>query len=200
MLAKEFESVGFYITNHPLQDYQDALQLYKVKSFKEFESTEERECYLAGTVMQIKERKTAKGTSFAIVKFSDLSKVFELFLFSEILERNRSILLEGKSFIITVIKDKDNEENRFKRINVRKILSLSEVTNKKYNDVHIELNTPDSLSKLYESIKEKGDAKIKIMINNDDKKYFFELKEKRKFDYEMLKNLNKEQYIKKISV
>ena len=31
-----------------------------IKSFKEFESTEERECYLAGTVMQIKERKTAK--------------------------------------------------------------------------------------------------------------------------------------------
>jgi len=200
MLAKEFESVGFYITNHPLQDYQDALQQYKVKSFKEFESTEERECHLAGTVMQIKERKTAKGTSFAIVKFSDLSKVFELFLFSEILERNRSILIEGKSFIITVIKDKDNQENRFKRINVRKILSLSEITNKTYNDVHIELNTPDSLSKLYECIKEKGDTKIKIMINNDDKKYFFELKEKRKFDYKMLKNLNKEQYIKKISV
>ena len=34
--------------------------------------------------MSIKEKKTLKGNSFAIVKFSDLSKVFELFLFLEI--------------------------------------------------------------------------------------------------------------------
>ncbi len=200
ILSKEFESVGFYITNHPLKDYQDALNQYKVKSFKEFESTDDKECYLAGTVMQIKERKTAKGTSFAIVKFSDMSKVFELFLFSEILEKNRSLLIEGKSFILTVIKDKENQENRFKRINVRKILSLNEITNKTYSDVIIELNTLKSLNKLYESIKEKGETKIKITIDEENKKYFFELKEKRKFDYETLKNLNKEQYIKKISV
>jgi len=36
--------------------------------------------------MSVKEKKTIKGTSFVIIKFSDLSKVFELFIFSEILE------------------------------------------------------------------------------------------------------------------
>ena len=37
-LSKEFESVGFYISNHPLKDYEDALKQYKVKSFKDFEN------------------------------------------------------------------------------------------------------------------------------------------------------------------
>ena len=50
--------------------------------------------------MSIKEKKTIKGNSFAIIKFSDLSKVFELFLFSEILEINRKNLIEGKIFFI----------------------------------------------------------------------------------------------------
>ena len=32
-LSKEFESVGFYISNHPLKDYEDILQQNKVKTF-----------------------------------------------------------------------------------------------------------------------------------------------------------------------
>ena len=42
--------------------------------------------------------------------------------------------------------------------------------------------------------------KIKIHINHANKDYLFELKEKRKFNYEILKNLKKELFIKKISV
>ena len=80
-LSKEFESVGFYLFNHPLKDYESVLEQYQVKTFKEFENTNESQSFLAGTIMSIKEKKTIKGTSFAIIKFSDLSKVFELFLF-----------------------------------------------------------------------------------------------------------------------
>jgi DNA polymerase-3 subunit alpha len=150
--------------------------------------------------MSIKEKKTSKGNSFAIVKFSDLSKVFELFLFLEILEKNRKILVEGKSFLLTVIKDKENQENRFRRISVRKIINLEEITNINYSNVLIELDAVDNLNALYESIKQKGDSKIKISINKEDKNYLFELKDKRKFDYKTLKFLNREHYIKKIRV
>ena len=150
--------------------------------------------------MSVKEKKTVKGTSFAIIKFSDLSKVFELFLFSEILEENRKNLIEGQSFLLTVIKDKENQENRFRRISVRKIVSLKEITKMGYNEVHIEINESNNLKKLYEVIKEKGNSKIKISINKENKNYLFELKDKRKFDYKTLKFLNKEHYIKKIRV
>ena len=200
VLSKEFESVGFYISDHPLSDYTDALKQNKVVSFADFEKNSEMNSLIAGTIMTVKEKKTSKGNSFAIVKFSDLSKVYELFLFSEILELNRDILIEGKSFIITVIKDKENQENRFRRINVRNIVSLNKITNKTYTDVEIEINDAEDLKKLYEVIKEKGDAKIKISIKNQNKNYLFELKDKRKFDYETLKYLNKEHYIKKINV
>ena len=200
LLSKEFESVGFYISNHPLKDYETILKQYKVKSFKDFEEGGDNESLIAGTIMSVKEKKTIKGNSFAIIKFSDLGKVFELFLFSEILELNRQNLIEGKSFLLTVIKDKENQDNRFRRINVRKIISLEEIIKKNYTDVEIELINSESLKNLSEIIKEKGNSRIKIFIRNEDKNYSFELKDKRKFDYETLKSLNKEPYIKKINV
>ena len=102
--------------------------------------------------------------------------------------------------MLTVIKDKENKDNRFRRVNVRKILSLDKLTKINYTNVEIELTNPEDLDKLYEAIKEKGDSKIKISIKKKDKNYLFELKDKRKFNYETLKFLNKEHYIKKISV
>ena len=150
--------------------------------------------------MSIKEKRTSKGTPFAIIKFSDQSKVFEIFIFSEILEVNRKKLKEGKSFLLTIIKDKENQENRFRRINVRKITSLEEIVKLNYTNVLIEIDKSDNLEKLYKNIKEKGNSKIKISIYDQNKEYLFELADKRKFDYETLKNLNQEPYIKKISV
>ena len=155
-LSKEFESVGFYISNHPLKDYEDALKLYKVKTFKDFESSNDNESFIAGTVMSVKEKKTSKGNSFAIIKFSDLSKVYELFLFSEILELNREHLIGGKSFLLTVIKDKEHKENRFRRLNVRKIVSLDKITELNYTNVEIQIYNVDDLEKLYKIINVKG--------------------------------------------
>ena len=68
------------------------------------------------------------------------------------------------------------------------------------DNVEIIIQNQENLKKLYEFIKEKGNSKIKISIESKNKNYLFELKDKRKFDYETLKYLNKEPYIKKISV
>ena len=199
ILSKEFDAVGFYISNHPLKDFKDVLHQYKVKTFNDFENSKESESLLAGTIMSVKEKKTTKGNSYAIVKFSDLSKVFELFLFSEVLELNREYLIEGKSFLLTVIKDKEYQENRFRRINVKKVVSIDKIMNAEYLNVEIQINNLNNLERLKEIIKEKGTSKIKISITEQDKNYLFELKDKRKFDYDTLKYLNNEHYIKKIS-
>ena len=200
ILSNEFTSVGFYLSDHPLRAYEDILEQHKVKTFKEFESTDDNQCLLAGTIMSIKEKKTSKGNLFAIVKFSDLSKTFELFLFSEILEKNKDKLKVGNSFLLTILRDKQNQDNRFRRISVRKVEKISDISKITYSNVHIEIDKPDSLEKLYQSLKEKGDSIIKISIYDTGKNYLFELKDKRKFNYETFKNLNKEHFIKKISI
>ena len=59
-----------------------------------------------------------------MIKFSDLSCVFELFVFSEILEKNRNILIEGSSVLLTVLKTISDDEKKTKKYNVYKISLL----------------------------------------------------------------------------
>ena len=54
--------------------------------------------------MSIQEKKSAKGTPYAIIKFSDKKGEFELFLFSEILINNRDKLKESESFVFNFTK------------------------------------------------------------------------------------------------
>ena len=54
--------------------------------------------------MSIQEKKSSKGTPFAIVKFSDNTGEFELFLFAELLVNNRDKLKESESFVLTLKK------------------------------------------------------------------------------------------------
>ena len=80
------------------------------------------------------------------------------------------------------------------------LVPIDTIAQKNYNYVHIELENSSALEKLYDTIKEKGDTKIKISFNEVGKNYLFELKEKRKFDGKTFKYLNKERFIKKITV
>ena len=68
---------------------------------------------------------TPKGTPYGILKLKglgdpDTGEPGELFIFSDILELNRNSLIEGNSLILTLSKNISDNENRFKRINVKK--------------------------------------------------------------------------------
>ena len=65
--------------------------------------------------------------------FKQTGRYYEL-----ILDENQ--IFSRKSFLLTIIKDKENQENRFRRINVRKITSLEEIAKLNYNSVHIEID------------------------------------------------------------
>jgi len=60
-LSKEFESIGFYMSDHPLKNYEDILKQYNAKSFIDFEKSKNPESFIAGTVMSVKEKKQRKG-------------------------------------------------------------------------------------------------------------------------------------------
>ena len=125
--------------------------------------------------------------------------VFELFLFSEILERSRNILKEGKSFLITVLKDLSNQNNRFKKMSVRKLVSLSEISKQSIPHITFEIEKFDNFKNIADLISEKGNTNVKIVVQNNSKNLIFELSEKRKINSEILKLLKKEPYLKRIN-
>ena len=199
-LSKEFEAIGFFISDHPINEYKGVFDIYKIQNFNSFIISSVNETTLAATIMKIQEKKTRDGNPFAIVKFSDLGGIFELFLFSEVLKQNRNILKEGKSFLITVLKDLSNKNNRFKRINVRKLVSLNEITSQSIPKITFEIEKLDNLRNFSNLISETGNTTVKIIIINNSKNLIFELSKKRKINPKILKSLKNEPYLKRINI
>ena len=154
---------------------------------------------VAATLLKIQEKKTQKGNSYAVVKFSDLGGIFELFIFSDILELNRNILTEGNSILITVLKDRNSGDNRFKRFNVRKIVSLKDFFKQSIKNIVFEISDSKSLKKLSNLIDKKGETNVKIKILDNNEDLTFKLLNKRNIDRDTLKILKKEPYLKRIS-
>ena len=150
--------------------------------------------------MSIQEKKSAKGTPYAIVKFSDKQTEFELFLFAETLINNRDKLKESESFVLTLQKDKISGDANKKRVNIKKILNLDDVINKPYSKVTIELTNDCDLSEIKELLSSKGETEINLVIREENKQALFSLKENRKFDLNHFKALKAKKYVEKITV
>jgi len=189
-LSKEFETLGFFISDHPLNQFKNAFDDYNIIDYVNFTSDDNlREANIASTVLKVQEKKTQKGTSYGIVKFSDLSGVFELFLFSDIFEINRNILKEGNSFLITLTKSNSSEDVKFKRINVQKIISLNEVINKPINEVTFFLDDVKKLDTFNRVSLNKGNSDVNLNIKIKNKNLIFKLKEKRQIDRKLINTL-----------
>ena len=193
-LSKEFEAVGFFISDHPLNQFKEIFDDYKIIDYQKFYQDDEiKENNIAATLLKVTERKTAKGNSYAVLKLTDLSSVFELFIFSEVLELNRSNLKEGSSLILTLIKTISSDEDKRKRINVRKIASLKALYNSTIKEITLNLSSDSQLKVVKNFLDEKGDTKVNINISNNSKKTTFRLKTLRNVDRKSINILrNKE--------
>jgi len=186
-LSREFEAVGFFISDHPLNQYKDIYDDYDILDYQNFISNDKlKESNIAATLLKIQERKTSKGTSYGILKLTDLTSVFELFIFSDTLELNREILKEGTSLILTLLKSLSKDENRFKRVNVQKIVSLKDLLNTQLDQITFSLNSIKQLDELSKFLPQNGRTIIKIELSDKKNIYKFELKNKRNIDRKTL--------------
>ena len=191
-LSKEFEAVGFFISDHPLNQFTEIFDDYKIIDYSKFNIDEEtKNSNIAATLLKLQERKTAKGNSYAVLKLTDLNSVFELFIFSDILELNREILIEGNSLILTLIKNISNDENRFKRINVQKIASLKDLFNSPIKEVSFNIKSNKDIDEISKILIEGGKTKVSIDFLAKDKNLKIRLKNLRKLDRKSLNLLRK---------
>ena len=138
--------------------------------------------------MAIQEKKTAKGQPFAIIKLSDLSRMYELFIFSETLLANRDKLIPGNSFLANIIKEKMT--NGTTRLTVRKLTEINSIKDAKINKAEIIIKDLGSINELKKILKDNGDTKVSIRMNSKDKNYVFNLKNNKLIDASIVSVLN----------
>ena len=99
---------------------------------------------------------------------------------------NRNILQEGNSLFLTLAKNISDEDNRFKKINVRKITSLADVTNKPIDKIEFIINDETDIEKLSNLFKINGKTEVNLTLKDDGHNVYFKLKDKRQVDRKLI--------------
>jgi DNA polymerase-3 subunit alpha len=100
-MHEEFEAVGFYLSNHPLSVYGKSLERIKAVTYAQLlQSGQSGPLTMAGTIISKKERTSSKGNRYAFVQCSDTSGMYEMIVFSELLNSARDFLEAGQSLSI----------------------------------------------------------------------------------------------------
>ena len=123
ILEFEKETIGFYISGHPLDEYREKLDELDYTLSSEIESVKDGSyAIFIGKVEEITKKTSKKGHQFGIVNLMDFHGNIEVMLFSDKLENLSQMNLQEP----IAIKAKITHTDMFTRMSVSKIMTLKE--------------------------------------------------------------------------
>ncbi|MEQ8503727.1 MAG: DNA polymerase III subunit alpha [Rhodospirillales bacterium] len=161
-LKEEFDAVGFYLSSHPLATYENMLEKQKVTSFADILAAgRPGHRRMAGTLVAMKERTSAKGSRYAFVSFSDTTGTFEGVMFSEVLAAAREHLTEGNSFLIEMDIQIEAEAPRFL---VQGLWPLESAALNAVGSVTVVIGGESPLAPLREVLESQGRGQVPVYV------------------------------------
>lgn len=98
---EEKNAVGFYLSNHPLNDYDSILEDLKIKKIAEYADVKPGDkIILAGIVSGAQVRYSKKGNRFCILKLEDQSRGVKCLAWAEAFERYGTLLKDDELLIV----------------------------------------------------------------------------------------------------
>jgi DNA polymerase-3 subunit alpha len=168
-LSREFEAIGFFLTGHPLDDYQDVLKALGAETWVDYAAkarTRRVVGTLAGTVLSARERKGKSGNAYAFVAFSDPTGQFEAVMFSEALAASRELLQPGTVVLLEAEAEADGETVK---VRVQRIASLEGAAKARHAGMKIYLEGTRALDSLAEQVGTwGGQGELRLVLRLDD--------------------------------
>ena len=178
-LQKEFSSIGFYLTGHPLEDHEDLIKRQNITSYLNAINGDDYKYKIAGTISYIMERRSKGGKRFAFVGLTDSDGPFEITIFSNLLSRVRDQIIPGISVIIDVEIQREKNNNR---LLTNSIISISEFSSQTLRCIKIYVDDPQSLKTIKSRLNQPGKAEVSIcFLSILDEAYRVELSIGNKF-------------------
>jgi DNA polymerase-3 subunit alpha len=173
-LSHEFDAVGFYLSGHPLDSYENVLQKLGVKRYAEFEALTERgscDGRLAGIVISARERKSQRGNKFAFAMFSDTTGQFEAVVFSDTLNAARDLLEPGTAVLVSVSAERDGDTVKMR---VEGIEALDKAAASVQRGLTVVLDRhgiadAKAAATLKSHLKQGGNGEIRLLLQLDDR-------------------------------
>jgi DNA polymerase III subunit alpha len=163
-LNEEFSAVGFYLSGHPLDAYGVALKRLGVISAAALAEDRRRTGFravLAGTVIHKRERRGRNDQPYAFVSLSDASGMFEVMLFSEVLNAARPLLEEGTAVLVTAAADWDGDDLKLRALS---IADLAAAATKAGEGLRVRLSDASSLGALAGQLGTPGKGLVTVIV------------------------------------
>ncbi len=101
LLAFEKEALGFYITGHPLNRYEELLKKFtNVNAVSINEAKDGSAVRIGGTVKSIKAIRTKKGDPMAFVTIEDMQASVEVVIFSSVYKEVEDLLVDDSPILV----------------------------------------------------------------------------------------------------
>ena len=99
-LAGEKETLGLYLTGHPIARYEQELARFIDSTISTLKPTEDKTIVVAGLVVGMRAMQTRRGDRMAFVTLDDRTGRLELAVFSELFERHRDLLAKDTLLVV----------------------------------------------------------------------------------------------------
>ena len=102
LLQGEKNSIGFYITGHPLENYLEVLAELKCHNCLQLTELEHGTIVrLGGIVTGLQQRATKKGDAFALLRLEDQAGGVKCVVWPEVFNKSRSVLADDAAVLIS---------------------------------------------------------------------------------------------------
>jgi DNA polymerase-3 subunit alpha len=99
-LEGEKETLGLYLTGHPIERYADELSRLVDSSIRELKPASDKTVVVAGLVIALRAMQTRRGDRMAFVTLDDRSGRLELAVFSDLFQESRELLVKDTLLVV----------------------------------------------------------------------------------------------------
>lgn len=168
-LTREFDAVGFFLSGHPLDEYDAVLGKLGAERWLDFEKRIHDEGtstgLLAGTVTYRQERTSKSGNKFAFCGMSDQTGQFEAVVFSETLSESRELLEPGTPVMVRLEGELDGENMRTRILSVE---ALDRAAARVQHGLRVRLGSMIELEALKDRLPGQGKGEIIFVLSLDE--------------------------------
>jgi DNA polymerase-3 subunit alpha len=173
LLAYERESVGFYITGHPLAAYETDMKRYVTTTTETLgQVPENKEVIICGILAGISQKLTKKNEKMAIMSLEDLSGTVEVVVFPELYRTSQHLLVTDAPLIVRGTVEHNEQGSKIKSLS---LALLTDMKKRSTSRVDIRLNatglTRDELVKVKDLLlRHRGDIPVVLRLQNPSRK------------------------------
>ncbi|HEX8948041.1 MAG TPA: DNA polymerase III subunit alpha, partial [Dissulfurispiraceae bacterium] len=155
LLGAEKESLGFYVSGHPLSRYRRKLSLTGVSRISSLEELEDRaDICIAGIVSEMRSRAKEKGVT-AYPTLEDETGSCEVLIFPDLYRKNADLLKKGA---LLLIRGQGSKAEKGTKVIAREIQDLSNMEISLKYEVSLRCTEPEEMNRKLRSIRGLLDA------------------------------------------